>query len=162
MKSSITIELSTAELMIAASVGAMRRVSSLKRRMDTDRHAPHSSWATDIDGAAAEQAVSKHLGRYWGGHIYNFNGDDVSGGIQVRSTSYHDGCLIIRESDADNSIFVLVVASAPSYTIIGWIKASDAKKAKYFRQGNGAGSDAWWVKQSDLIDMLTILTASKV
>jgi hypothetical protein len=145
-----TVELSAAELMIAATVGAMRRVSSLKRGMDTDRHAPHSSWSTDIDAAAAEMVVSKLLGRYWSGHTNNFFGDDVAGGIQVRSTTYQDGKLIVRACDGDAAVFVLVTASPPRYSVMGWMRGGDAKIEKYFRPGNGEGSDAWWVPQAVL------------
>jgi hypothetical protein len=151
----VEIRLTSSEMMAAATVGVMRRVGSLYKQMDTNRHAPHSSWATDIDGAAAEMAVSKYLGRYWGAHTKNFHGKDVEGGIQVRSTTRADGHLIIRETDKEpEDIFVLVFANAPTYVIQGCIACKLGKTDKYFREGNGTGSDAWWIPRNQLEDLV--------
>lgn len=154
----VDVTLTTYELMWAGLVGIMRRISSMKEKMDTDRHAPKSSWATDIDAAAAEMAVSKHLGVYYSGHVRNYNGDDVLGGWQVRCTIYDSGHLVVRADDKDDRLFILVVAKAPTYSIRGMFRASDAKAggqdSPYYRPCDpDEGSPAWWVPQSDLIDI---------
>lgn len=152
----VDLKLTNAELMQAALTGSMRRITSLKEGVDNNRKCrePKSSWANDIDGAAAEMAVSKHLGRYWSAHVRQFTGDDVPGGVQVRSTTYEQGKLIIRDDDPDDAFFVLVVANAPTYSIRGGIFARDAKIDAYFRACDPSeGSPAWWVPQDALVDL---------
>jgi hypothetical protein len=164
MSVKIDMKLTSPELMQAALCGSMRRITAMKDGMDTDCNCrnPKTSWATDIDGAASEMAVSKYLRRYWSGHVRNFTGDDVLGGIQVRSTVYEQGKLILRPDDPDDAFFILVVANAPIYSIRGGIFARDGKIDAYFRPCDPVeGSPAWWVPQDALVD-LSALNASKV
>lgn len=143
-----------AEQMMSGVVGQLRRISSNKNGYATDCHVVGSSWATDIDGAAAEMAFAKATGVYWSGHVFNFKGADVGEHFQVRSTIYENGHLIIRETDNDDHVYVLVIAKPPVYSIRGAILARNAKVEKYWRQGDGKdaprGSSCWWVPQSDL------------
>lgn len=156
MTDRIDIELTWQELIQAGMVGIMRRVGSLRRSLDTYKHAAISNWSTDIDGAAAEMAVSKVLQRYWSGHTLNFHGDDVDGGIQVRSTTYETGKLIVRGNDKDESLFVLVVSRAPIYSIRGCLRAKDAKQPYFFKKGED-GADAWWVPQDNLNSVQSLI-----
>jgi hypothetical protein len=137
------IKLTPYELMQAGQVGLMRRVSSIKEGYDKNKHATISDWATDIDGAAAEMAVAKHLGIYWSGHVRSFKAADT-GPFQVRSTSHRNGCLILRRNDSPNESYALVVSSPPIYSIVGLMLASDGMVNRYWR------NDAWWIPQSDL------------
>jgi len=143
------IKLSSSELMSAAVTGALRRITSLQNKLNPDiYHASGNEWSTDIDGAAAEMALSKHLGVYWSAHVNSMKGPDVRN-LQVRSTHYKDGCLIIRERDNPEQDYVLIVSAAPNYTIVGWMCAHEARQDKYFRKST-SGLDAWWVPQKDL------------
>jgi hypothetical protein len=152
----VDITLCSSELMQAAQVGSMRRISSLKNGL---KDKPYSKfivpgWAMDIDGAAAEMAVSKYLHLYWSGHVNNFTGDDVQGGRQVRSTGYEDGKLIVRPADSDDALFILVVAYPPVYSIRGGILGRDAKVDKYWRDPGNGDAPAWWVPQDALSELL--------
>jgi hypothetical protein len=153
----VDMPLDTYELMQAAQVGSMRRISSLKSGL---KDKPYTNgrfvpgWSTDIDGAASEMAVSKYLHLYWSGHVNNFAGDDVLGGRQVRSTTHEHGCLIVRPADPDDALFILVVASPPVYSIRGGILGRDAKVDQYWREGTNGEAGAWWVPQHALSELL--------
>lgn len=153
----VDVRLSYHELMIGALAGVMRRVASMKENAETtDCNCPDppSSWASDIDGALAEMAVSKYLGVYWSGHVRNFNGDDVLGGWQVRSNPRDRGRMVIRPRDKDNKVFVYVVANAPIYSIRGAIRAGDAKRDEWHDDGKAHNAaPCWFVPQSALKDL---------
>lgn len=139
----IEIKLTLEELMIAAQVGSIRRVSGIKSGMDKNKHTSKSDWGTDIDGAAAEMAFAKWLGVYWAGSNRTFKAPDV-GSWQVRSTTHREGCLIVRPNDSDRDSFVLILTATPSFFIAGWLMGSDAKQDKFRRD------DSWWVPQNEL------------
>lgn len=132
------------ELMVAALVGEMRRVTSIKEGYNKHKHAEKSDWATDIDGASAELAFAKKRNIYWNASNRTFKDPDV-GTWQVRSTTHTDGHLIIRPNDVYLAErFALVITDAPVYRIVGFITAGEARADKYWR------GDAWWVPQADL------------
>ena len=151
----IEITLNSAELLVAAQVGSMRRVASMKRKLGVYLHSGKDNWAIDIDGAAAEMAVAKHLNVYWVPSVNTGKSADV-GNFQVRSTEHEHGKLIIRENDAKNEKFILVIYKPPTFKIVGWIYSDDAKTNKYWKEPDEIGVGAWWVPQSDLRPMETI------
>lgn len=134
------IQLTTVELMVASTVGAVRRITGIKEGLNKNKHAEKSDWQTDIDGAAAEMAYAKAHNVYWGGLNRAFKAPDV-GDIQIRSTSHDDGHLIIRPDDSDDEQYALVITNPPFFKIIGAMLGRDAKQDRYWR------SDAWWVPQ---------------
>ena len=143
------IKLSSSELMSAAVTGALRRIASLQNKLNPGiYHASGNEWSTDIDGAAAEMALSKYLNVYWSAHVNSMKDPDVLN-WQVRSTHHKDGCLIIRNHDDPEQNYVLIISAAPNYTIVGWMCAKEARQEKYFRK-SATGLDAWWVPQKDL------------
>lgn len=148
----IDVKLSTSELFSAASVGVLRRLQSISKGYNKNVHAEKSDWATDIDGAAAEMAVSRALGRYWSCHADNLHGDDVLGGIQVRSTTHPNGRLIVRKRDeahADDT-FVLVITSPPVFRIVGAMRGRDAMTRDFYKPADERGGECWWVPQDRL------------
>ena len=71
-------------------------------------------------------------------------------GYHVRTTSYADGCLLLREADSDEDIFVLVVVQPPRCGIVGWVRGRDGKRDEWRRDiGDGHGS-VWFVPQASL------------
>lgn len=147
------ITLSFFELWQAVQVGAMRNLQA-RRRGRPDTHGKDVSkmdggWGLHIEGAAAEMAVAKATGRYWDG-VWNEidrSRDDVAG-IQVRSTTRDNGCLILHQSDNDNDVFYLVVGLAPRFRLAGCIRASDGKDQRFWR--TDTGRPAFFVPQSEL------------
>lgn len=86
----------------------------------------HYSWQTDIEAACAEMAVAKALNIYWDGSVNKFkkDGPDLPPDIEVRTTEYKNGHLILRDGDkkyCNDMRFVLVVGEAPKFYLSGWI-----------------------------------------
>lgn len=153
----VIVRLEAAELMVAAEVGAMRRVRSVCDKLNKNKHALISDWATDINGAAAEMAVAKHLGVYWNPRVANLqNGDDYKAldvaGWQVRSTIYPSGHLIIRENDPDGQQYIFVVSTAPTFRLVGTFCSTDAKRDE-FKYTDGQGFEYWRVPQERMLDL---------
>ena len=58
----------------------------------------------------------------------------------------------IRKDDDTEKLFVLAVGMAPTFKIIGWMKAIDARKKEWLQ--NYAGREpAWFAPQSELHDL---------
>lgn len=145
-----TVTLTPQELSIAAYVGVRRSVSAKAR----GREQAHGfaggaqGWAIDCEGAAAELAVAKLLGRYWPMTIARLDLDgDVDGGIHVRSTTRPDGSLILHPNDPDGDRFYLVTGEAPTFRVPGSILAGAGKIDTYWREGD---RPAYFIPQSAL------------
>lgn len=108
----------------------------------------HDGIARDAESIGAEIVVAQYFG------IKNFeptsgtfkNAADVGSSIEVKHTSYKNGHLIIKDSDRNQDIAVLVVGKSPDYWIVGWIPVSVAKRDKYRHEKSGS----WWVSQINL------------
>jgi hypothetical protein len=142
------VVLSRSEMISAGTVGLIRRIVSVGKLND-QMHSPDANpWQIDIEGAMAEMAYAKAMGMFWSGSVGTFKAPDV-GDVQIRSTPRASNSLIIRANDKDDDIFVLVVGSAPEYTIAGYIRGEDGKKQEWVRSPNG-GSAAYFVPQAAL------------
>jgi hypothetical protein len=143
------IALTREEMLIAAIAGVTRRIeSTYSNRKDSAGYSDANGWDVDIEGAAAEMALSKYLKRYWGGDCNTFKKNDVSD-LQVRSTALQNGSLIIRPEDKETDYFVLVVGRAPQFRVAGYISGKDARKDEWWRSPNGRPG-AWFVPQDKL------------
>lgn len=137
------------EIEMAAHVGLRRRLEALRVGL-RDRHGYQGEdpWEGDIQGAAAELAVAKKLGRYWDGSVNTFKRGDV-GAAQVRSTPRRDGSLIVRSNDSEDDFYILVTGAIPEFNVVGYIRGADAK-ADRFRRAPAGRPAAWFVPQSAL------------
>jgi hypothetical protein len=154
---SVTIRLSWAEVLIAASVGCMRNVQCLqgKREPSADMGLDNT-WTPNIEGAAGEAAVAKHLGIYWFGAIGNLKADDV-GPYQVRTnTSRRLDDLILRPKDRDDRVYVSVLSFLPEFIICGWIGGADGKQAEWLRNGSSGRPPCYFVPRSVLHPLDTL------
>lgn len=148
------VTLSSAELREAAGAGIERRISALekKRKGAHGFNRDYEAWSIDIEAIAAEMAVAKALG-------FAFNPvvdalDTVQGdvaGMQVRSTKYESGHLLLHESDDARHIFILAVGLAPTFTLAGWTTPKVSRTPERWRVEKGRG--AYWVAQADLKPM---------
>lgn len=139
-------------------MGAARCASALSRRRQGahgfDRD--HERWQIDCEGVLAEAAVSKALGFEYEATLHALDtakgdlGDKVNSKVQVRSTKYQTGSLLIHGKDADDHRFVLVTGIYGSYTIRGWILGEFGKHDNLWKTYKGRG--AYWVPQ----DMLRV------
>jgi len=127
----IKIQLTQAEIIETAMSGVLRRMQRLKSGYAyTHGLKPGSEWQTMIEGCLTERAVAKYLKLHWGG-CGQINDVDVDH-VEVRSTSYEKGHLIIHKSDADNRKFYFVTGIDGNYIIRGWIWGYEAKNEKFW------------------------------
>lgn len=132
MPTPVIINLSQAELHLAAQMGCMRQISNLfQGRQDAHGCSVEVGWQVHIEGCAGELAVAKYLNLFWNGNFENLKADDV-GQFQVRTADSHGKRLILHDKDPDDRIFILATGMAPRFLIQGWIKAEDGKQSRYW------------------------------
>jgi hypothetical protein len=142
----ITIKLAWPELTNAAMVGCLRQISAIQRNRICVRGRPARSgdwqWDAHIEGACAELAVAKYLGLFWHALLPKLSQrahPDVGRNIQVkrRPENGRGRDLRLHENDLDDAPYVLVVGTAPTYELRGWILGVDGKQAEYLNPGDG-------------------------
>jgi len=140
------------ELRMWAHRGCDRRCSAIEKgRKGAHGFNRDDFWQIDIEGLLAEAAVAKALGIYYApvtGALDTSLGD-VLPGVQVRSTKYLTGNLLMHDSDADDHKFILVVGGSGEYRLAGWILGKRGKLKKYIKSNKGRS--AYWVPQEDLV-----------
>lgn len=145
------VTLTWMEQMFAAYVGSLRRIKAINERLSEPYSTPKGDlWGNDIESSGAEMAVAKALGLYWTAARGIDAAGDVSG-LEVRSTKYPTGRLIVHKADKDDAPFVLVRGVFPTYEIVGWITGRDAKAEAYWFAGDGR--PAYFVPEEDLADL---------
>jgi hypothetical protein len=145
MRQGIFVPLTWLEMFNACMVGVARRLSSMNKGYDKNKHAEISNFQTDIEGAIAEACFAKHRNLYWSSGINTFKGPDVSD-WQVRGTGHLDGHCIVRPNDKPGYriAFLTVPCDRFGANLIGWIDTDKAKVDRFWRD------DSWWVPQDDL------------
>lgn len=140
------------EVAMASEIGRLRQLASVKHGRQ-DRHGfEGAGWDAHIEGACGELAVARRLGRYWNGSVNNFDGADVSGGLQVRTRSSHSYDLLIRPDDSPDASWVLVTGRCPDYWVRGWIQGREAKDPRWLR-AHGNRPAAYFLPASKLRPM---------
>lgn len=142
------IQLTNHELMMAALVGVMRHVGSLKRGLQPKHGCKEDEcWQVHLEGACGEAALAKYLNLFWDGTVNTFKrGGDV-GEFQVRTRSRHDYELLIRHDDPPEKIYWLVTGLAPSYVIRGWMRGSEVMMHEDWYKSHGGRPPAWFAPQ---------------
>ena len=149
-----TVTLTFEEIILGAMQGVLRRVKAIKydrqdningRTSDRD----FDAWDVDIEGALGEMAFAKYAQAYWSGAA-GFQQGDV-GDIEIRTTRYRDGSLLLYKSSEDDRVFVLMVGSAGTYRVAGWKTGSAGKQERYWREvKKGSGRMAFMIPQAQL------------
>lgn len=152
------VTLTPAEMMSAATVGAMRRITSLQKGYETDSyyHVTGDRWSTDINGAAAELAVAKLLNKHWGAHVSHGKAPDVDK-YQVRSTTHKDGSLLLRPGDLPTEIFILVTVDMPRFDVAGYIIGADGMTEEFHKRDSKG--ESWWISQDRLYDVQHLINS---
>ena len=154
----VVVQLAPYEIRMAVAVGTERAMQSIIGKIG-DRHICRQDWERwgyDIEAAAAEVAVAKHLGMFFDGSVNTFKRSDLGTQWEVRHTRHPQGHLIIRREDPTYSTYILVVGLVPRMTVCGWIKGIDGKSPKHWCEMPPPA--AWFVKQIDLYPIDTIET----
>jgi len=148
------VTLTDDEVTHAACIGTYRRLRALHRRRVEPYGSPVDAWEVDIEGAAAEFAVSKALGLPWRYEVVDDLSDtpvDVGDNVQVRWTKYDNGHLTIYPRDRNSDIFVLVTGRIPDFSLRGWIDGVEGKRIG--RYGIDPRGNAFWIEASSLRNM---------
>ena len=128
--SGVLVRLTNSEMYLSGEVGYRRNLESIitGRKPRFPERIPGELFGRHIIAAMAELAVSKLTGTYWGGHVKRFQGQgaDVNG-MEVRWSMRSD--LKVRRSD--KGIVVSVHGLPPSFFVIGWIEAEQAKQERW-------------------------------
>ena len=152
------ITLSSHEMMLAATVGIMRQITNLRdKRADYYGAEAEAAWQIHIEGAIGEMVVAKHCNVFWNGNMGNLRAKDA-GKLQVRTTRWPNGSLILHPKDLDDDIFVLVTGEAPNYTVRGWISGAEGKSQDLWEE-KCKGRPAFFVPQFRLytMDLITLV-----
>jgi len=151
-----TVTLEEKEILLAGVIGAMR--FSQDSYIAKDKYGANSllnGWQLCNGGVVAEYVVAKRYGLFYNGAIGNFKAKDV-GGLQVRSTTYQTGCLLLHDEDKDEDIFILVVQrTLKHFCIVGWCYGYEGKIQKNWKE-KVKGRPCYFVEQKDLRDMDTL------
>lgn len=143
---------------LARGQGLARRADSAKRGYQ-DRN--WDGWTTesqyqesDVQARGAEWAAHVFLRMPIGATIGDFKKPDLGQLIQIRSSVDLRNNLIVRESDAREHYFVLVLGKIPDFEIVGFMSGAEAKQPKYWRK-DWTPRPAYLVPQNQLKDIET-------
>jgi hypothetical protein len=153
----ITIRLGFSELLVGVNVGSLRNIESVLKNRSADKHGEPTvdPWVRHIEGALAELAAAKALNVYWSAPVNTFKTGGDLGQYEVRLGFEDDYRLIIRNDDADEKIYILVVGRAPTFRVAGWMLGRDARKPQWLRSPGGR-PPAWFVPRSKLRSLGTL------
>lgn len=139
------IELSTHELLVARTLGIMRRTCASGNVVDR-QVGKQDPWQIDIDGVIGEFAVAKWLNVYpdmtvsirKGGADLVLNGTT----IDVKTTRYKTGKLLATRSKIDTAcdLYILAIVDDTGCDIVGWeTKDNLLKDENLIDLGHGKG-----------------------
>jgi hypothetical protein len=150
--SGVDVVLGPVAMLLATAVASMRQAQNLTAgRRDaygapTD---PAEGYKIHLLGAAGEVAVAEYLGVYYDGALGRMRATDA-GWVQVRTTMYPRGCLILHDTDPDDDVFVLVTGNPPQLRLEGRIRGRDGKRPEFWRDPSKKGRPAFFVPQDAL------------
>lgn len=117
---------------VTAVVGAADRMRASQERGLNHALNNQRDWLTrigdDVLGACAEIAVAKWIGVKWDPNVNTFGHIPDVGGVDVRSTRYPNGHLILRQRDrvhADRWFILATTGTLPDVVIRGYIRPRD-------------------------------------
>ncbi len=148
------VKLTYSEMYVGAMVGILRQIRDLQSGKiggSGGRNKPADApdwWQVHIEGALKEQALAQYTGCNWTA-VGDQYGNDV-GPHEVRSTDLDHGCLLLHDSDADDTPYWLVVGQHGEYRIVGWIWGRDGKRDEYWQDKSGQNRPAYFVPQAAL------------
>lgn len=148
----IWVTLERAEVTQAAIIGVDRFMESrAKGRQHNLPVKPGDDLLSlDIKGAMGEMAYAKARGLYYEPRVNTFKEADFGSNVQIRTGAEEGHSLIIRKTDNPEHFYVLVIGSAPTFRVVGWIKGADAMAQAAWLKDWAGRSEAWFVPQSAL------------
>lgn len=132
----IVVQLDLSDMHLAAIIGVERTIDAQKSgRAGRYGKSDAPDFAGDVNGCMGEVALAKHLDMFWSGTLGNILAADVGAHLQVRTTAYRDGHLLLHQPDNDDQPFVLAVIKLPKVMLVGWSFARDGKREEFWRPG---------------------------
>ena len=151
----IKIDLTPAEMYMAASIGVARHIAACVKHSANAHGADNEhGWQYHIEGACGELAVAKALDIAWSPTINTYKSAGDVGLLEVRTRSRHDYELVVRENDKD-ATFILVTGVAPHLIVRGWINAKDARMPEWF-VSHANRPPQFYVPHAALFDLETL------
>lgn len=149
------VALTTAEMIEYGSAGIARCANAMEKQRKGAHgfNRDYERWQIDVEGLLAEAAAAKALNLPYAptvGSLDTADGD-IGPGLQVRSTKYNTGSLLVHDRDPEDHYFILVTGVYGVYDIRGWIQAKHAKQPEWWKTYKGRG--AYWVAQQYLQPM---------
>lgn len=145
---SINVKLLEKELESSKLLGEKRFTES--RKMGLKNKQLNYKPYFDYLGAAGEMAVAKGLSLKFIETCNSFKAADVGMNIQVRTTEYKNGRLIVHSNDNPMDLYILCIASMPYFTVVGWCYGYECFEKGFEKDGN------MWVDQYKLRPIETI------
>lgn len=161
----VVVTLNHQQMITAAMVGVRRTVYAIAKGMQATygglRPGDPGAFDNHILGAMSEYAVAQWLNLFWDGHVGQIDCSDVGNCVEVRTIRRRELRMIAHDDDSSIAPFVLVLGEPPNFTLLGWLRGSDAKQPKY-RDDPAGGRPAFFVPLSDLRPMceLAAVTAA--
>ena len=151
--SRLVVTLTALEIGIAAGIGCTRQIESRsQRRVDHSGKGVELLWEHDINGAIGEYVVAKSLNVFPDVRLGTFKLPDI-GKLQVRTTLYDNGCLLIRTNDSSDDMYALVVGVRNeffTYRIAGCLRGYDAMQPQWLTDKGNGREPQYFVPQSAL------------
>ena len=164
----IRINLTTDHQVTAAMAGLFRAVNYIPQWEEKSPSFPRKRQygqptfpelvTRQTEAFGAEIAVALYLNQpipEWHNRNYKIKAD-VGSNIEVKWASKEVSPLYIQSWDRDDDVAVLVVGSAPTYYIVGWMPIAVAKQAKY-KNSQNVEQNNFIVTQINLQDMETLV-----
>jgi hypothetical protein len=145
---------------ITISTGSRRRRRRQEAAVKKNRRSAHGYNESDplkvhLQRFVAELAISLITGQPLACVFGTLNDaatkpPDVGANLQVRSTEYATGHLIVHPGDSAKDLFILVIVRGRNLTLKGWLPGCEAQEPKYWGDKFSNGRPAFFVPQGDL------------
>lgn len=164
-----TITLTIPEWSAVINAAWLRIVTSAKQGLNhatTYERSLIKRLGEEVTGAAGEIAVGKWAGTFFVPSVNTYHRvPDCLQDVEVRSTQYASGHLIVRKNDKVDQTsrrFVLAIVRGDVIRLAGWIYGREAMKDEYLANPNG-WREEWFVPQEKLraMDELQTTAASR-
>ena len=160
----MNIQLTSEDLMVAATKAAIRQLMAIRKKRIGHDHGAHSKRkmaqriGDSVIGNLGEIALSQATGKPITSHFENIKAKDIDQSLEVRTTEYPNGCLLLHDTSPNDSVYVLVVVSDLNAKICGWIEAKHGKQQKFWKDGDPG---CYYVPQSELNPISNLPVLSK-
>ena len=160
----VEVRLTFTEIIIAATLGVMRRVSAMKNgrvQVNGGTDKGGKDWQSHIVGCLGEMAVAKALDRFWSATVGHIDRGDIGEDYEVRTRDVDrkGPDLVLTPRDKDDVPYILAHVNyptegrAPVFRLLGWYTTTEGRVDKYFQTKKTPGKDLWYIPPGDLFPM---------